>query len=98
MVENVIKRKNIKIAVIGVGGWGKNHARVLYDLGVLAAICDLSAERAKSIAGRYKANPYSSVNDLFANEKDIDACLICTPTKTHLDVAKIVIQNGCHVF
>lgn len=98
MVENVIKRKNIKIAVIGVGGWGKNHARVLYDLGVLAAICDLSAERAKSIADRYKANPYSSVNDLFTNEKDIDACLICTPTKTHLDVAKIVIQNGCHVF
>jgi predicted dehydrogenase len=38
-----------KIAVIGVGGWGKNHARVLKELDCLAAICDLDAARAKEI-------------------------------------------------
>ena len=26
---------NLKLAVIGTGGWGKNHVRVLNDLGVL---------------------------------------------------------------
>ncbi len=98
MVDNPSKRKNIRIAVIGVGGWGKNHARVLYDLGALAAVCDVSAQRARAIAESYKSNYYSSVKDLLTNEKDLDACLICTPTKTHLEVAKNVIQNGCHVF
>src|SRR6266498_3620483 len=98
MVDNPSKRKNIRIAVIGVGGWGKNHARVLYDLGALAAVCDVSAQRAREIAESYKSNYYSSVKDLLTNEKDLDACLICTPTKTHLEVAKNVIQNGCHVF
>ncbi len=98
MVDNPGKRKNIRIAVIGVGGWGKNHARVLYDLGALAAVCDVSAQRAREIAESYKSNYYSSVKDLLTNEKDLDACLICTPTKTNLEVAKNVIQNGCHVF
>ena len=38
--------RDLDVAVVGVGGWGKNHARVLMDLGVLAAICDANAERA----------------------------------------------------
>ncbi|HET8794712.1 MAG TPA: hypothetical protein VFM31_13020, partial [Nitrososphaeraceae archaeon] len=25
----------VKIGIIGVGGWGKNHSRVLHDFGVL---------------------------------------------------------------
>ena len=98
MVNNPSKGKNVRIAVIGVGGWGKNHARVLSDLGALAAVCDVSAQRAREIADSYKSNHYSSVRDLLTNEKDLDACLICTPTKTHLEVAKNVMQNGCHVF
>mgnify|MGYP000710250636 CR=1 FL=1 len=31
---------NNKIAVIGFGYWGKNHARVLNELGVLSGIYD----------------------------------------------------------
>ncbi len=44
---------DLNIAVVGVGGWGKNHARVLMELGVLAAICDANAERAKEFAAKY---------------------------------------------
>jgi UDP-N-acetylglucosamine 3-dehydrogenase len=33
------------MAVIGTGGWGKNHVRVLSDLGVLTAICDSDENR-----------------------------------------------------
>jgi len=29
----------MKIVQIGVGGWGKNHTRILSQLGVLSAIC-----------------------------------------------------------
>ncbi|MFZ0405553.1 MAG: Gfo/Idh/MocA family oxidoreductase, partial [Nitrososphaeraceae archaeon] len=83
MVESLGNNLHSKIAVIGIGGWGKNHARVLHDLGALAAVCDVSAERAKEVATLYDTTSYSSVEDLLNNERDLDACLVCTPTKTH---------------
>jgi UDP-N-acetylglucosamine 3-dehydrogenase len=92
------KNVGIKIAVIGVGGWGKNHVRVLHNMGVLEAVCDLSADRAKEIAKKYDTKFYSSVKDLFSNERELNACLVCTPTKSHLSVVREAIQNGCHVF
>jgi UDP-N-acetylglucosamine 3-dehydrogenase len=92
------KNAGIKIAVIGVGGWGKNHVRVLHNMGVLEAVCDLSADRAKEIAGKYDTKFYSSIKDLFSNERGLNACLVCTPTKSHLSVVREAIQNGCHVF
>jgi UDP-N-acetylglucosamine 3-dehydrogenase len=92
------KNVGIKIAVIGVGGWGKNHVRVLDNMGVLEAVCDLSADRAKEIARKYDTKFYSSIKDLFSNERGLNACLICTPTKSHLSVVREAIQNGCHVF
>jgi len=30
----------LKVVQIGVGGWGKNHSRVLSEFGVLSAVCD----------------------------------------------------------
>lgn len=97
---HLVKNKNggLKIAVIGVGGWGKNHVRVLHNMDVLEAVCDLSSDRAKEIAKKYNTKFYSSIKDLFSNERGLDACLVCTPTKSHLSVVKDVIENGCHVF
>jgi UDP-N-acetylglucosamine 3-dehydrogenase len=86
-----------KIAVIGVGGWGKNHARVLKELGCLAAICDLDAARAKEIAGKYGVHSYSSIDDML-NKEQLDGCLICTPTKTHAAVAKKLMEQGVNTF
>jgi len=86
-----------KIAVIGVGGWGKNHARVLKDLGCLAAICDLDAARAKEIAGKHGAQSYSSVDEML-NKEQLDGCLVCTPTKTHAAVAKKLMEHGINTF
>jgi UDP-N-acetylglucosamine 3-dehydrogenase len=86
-----------KIAVIGVGGWGKNHARVLKELGCLAAVCDLDTARAKEIAARYGAQSYSSIDDMLGKER-LDGCLVCTPTKTHAVVAKKMMERGVNTF
>jgi len=90
--------RDLKVAVIGVGGWGKNHARVLHDIGVLCAICDADADRSKKIADLYNTNLYLSVDELLQEERSLDACIICTPTKTHSVVAKKVIENGINIF
>ena len=46
--QSGLKNKNdVKIGIIGVGGWGKNHSRVLHDFGVLTSICDMDKIKAK---------------------------------------------------
>jgi UDP-N-acetylglucosamine 3-dehydrogenase len=87
----------VKVAVIGVGGWGKNHARVLGELGALAAVCDADPARARDVAAKNKARPYSSVDDMLTSEQ-LDGCLICTPTKTHAAVARRVMGRGVNAF
>lgn len=82
----------VKIAVIGVGGWGKNHARALSELNALCAVCDLEQERAKSLAGKYNVNWYTSVEDLLKNEKP-DGAVVSTPTATHFAIAKQVMES-----
>jgi UDP-N-acetylglucosamine 3-dehydrogenase len=37
----------MKIVQIGTGGWGKNHTRILSELGVLVAICDVNPDKSK---------------------------------------------------
>jgi len=88
---------SLKIAVIGVGGWGKNHARVLKDLGCLSAICDLDPARARDIAAKHGVKSYSSLDEMLDQER-LDACLVCTPTKTHAIVAKKIMEHGVHTF
>jgi UDP-N-acetylglucosamine 3-dehydrogenase len=88
----------LRLAIIGVGGWGKNHASVLHDLGVLSAICDMDAPRAKELADRYNAKSYNSVDEMLKGETKLDACIICTPTETHFVVAKKIMERGINVF
>lgn len=87
----------MKVAQIGVGGWGKNHARVLSQLGVLSAVCDADATRAKDTAEKYGVNQYSSIDKMIESE-DVDAVFICTPTSTHFDIATKIIQMKKSVF
>jgi UDP-N-acetylglucosamine 3-dehydrogenase len=86
-----------RIALVGVGGWGKNHARVLHRLGVLAAICDKDESLAREQAKLYDVVHYSSVGSLLKDELSLDGCLVCTPTKTHFPVAKQIMEKGIHV-
>lgn len=84
-----------KIAVIGTGGWGKNHARVLSELNALNSICDIDQQRAEALAGKYGVNWYTSVDDLLKNEKP-DGAVISTPTVTHFAIAKQVMYSMGH--
>ena len=52
-----------------MGGWGKNHARILSKLGVLSAVCDTNDERAKDFGKKYSVNHYGSINKLMDLEE-----------------------------
>ncbi len=87
----------MKIAQIGVGGFGKNHARILSQLGALSALCDADSARVQEFGTKYSVNHYSSVDSLLDSEK-FDAAFVCTPTSTHFNITKNLLQQKKHVF
>lgn len=87
----------MKIAQIGVGGWGKNHARVLSQFGVLSAVCDADSTRAEETAQKYGVSHYDSIDRMLEAE-DVDAVFVCTPTSTHYEIATNLIKRKKHVF
>ena len=82
--------------MVGVGGWGKNHVRVLKELGALAAICDVNEARLRDFSSRYGVRGYPDVDELIAKE-DFDAAVVATPTSTHREVAMKLIGAHKHV-
>jgi len=87
----------VKIAQIGIGGWGKNHVRILSQLGVLSAVCDVDKNRSKEFGEQFSVNHYDSVDSLLDSEQ-FDAAFVCTPTSTHFTIASQLIQSKKHVF
>src|SRR5271154_6350904 len=86
-----------RIAVIGTGGWGKNHVRVLSELGSLVAVCDLDGARATAFAEKFRVKGYSDIDDMIKTEAP-DGVTVCTPASTHFAVASKTLRAGVHTF
>jgi len=83
----------IKIGLIGMGRWGKNIARDLLQLpGVeLSCVASKNPDTGRLIKNNCKI--FSEWKDLI-NYSQIDAVIICTPPKTHFEIAKSSIIAG----
>jgi UDP-N-acetylglucosamine 3-dehydrogenase len=87
----------MKIVQIGTGGWGKNHTRILSELGVLVAVCDADAQKSKEYGEKYSVNHYESLDELLSSE-EFDGAFVVTPTSTHTAIAKKLLEAKKHVF
>jgi predicted dehydrogenase len=87
-----------RVAHAGVGGWGRNVARVVGDVAELAWICDVDEGRREEYARRYPdARATASLEEALA-DGDVDAVTIATPVPTHHALAKQALEAGKHVF
>ena len=89
----------IKVAVLGTGSLGKEHARIYAQLAAaggveFAGIYDLVPETARKIAEKLGVRAFASVPEIAAVA---DALSIVTPTTTHYDLAKTLLAQGKHV-
>ena len=104
---------NINIGIVGLGFMAAMHIRAYrqIDGANVAAICDLDPERLKGdfteISGNIDSdNPvkldmsqvkaYQDFDELL-DDDSIDAIDICTPTRTHLRMAKPALASGKHL-
>ena len=89
---------SVKVAVIGVGMMGRNHARVYAELpGVkLVGVADADAMVAEAVVRRCGGQAYTDHCQLL-DEQQPDAVTIAVPTVDHLQVALDVIERGTHL-
>ena len=90
----------IRVAVVGVGSFGRNHARVYHELqkhglGVnLLAVVDTDAAQAQAVAAQFGCSAFSSVEDLFGR---VEAASVAVPTVRHREVAAALMAAGIDV-
>ncbi|RFA95997.1 Gfo/Idh/MocA family protein [Pyrobaculum aerophilum] len=87
----------MKVAVVGIGGWGKNHLRVVAQLrgeGLVDTIyaVDIDESRLRWAEKVYGAMAVRGV-DAAANI-DVDAAIVATPTTLHAAHASVFLSRG----
>lgn len=85
-----------KVAVAGVGYWGRNLARNFAELGSLAGVIDAFPETANEVAA---ANGTSVLTlERALADPEIRGVAIATTAVTHFEVARAALAAGKHVF
>ncbi|MCC6146920.1 MAG: Gfo/Idh/MocA family oxidoreductase [Anaerolineaceae bacterium] len=86
-----------RVAVIGVGSMGRNHARVYNELpeAELVAVCDENEAAASGVGKQFGVRTYSNYHTMLAAEKP-EAVTIAVPTALHEEVALAVLEAGVH--
>ena len=81
-----------RIALIGAGSMGRNHARVLAETGEaeLAIVIDIEVERARQLADLYGCGFATDIEAAAS----CDAAVVATPTALHLPHARELIDFG----
>ncbi len=96
--ENVIN-----VAVIGVGAFGRNHARVYQQLAQqgepvrLVGVVDPDLSRADSVAREFGCPAFGSVEQLLTSQSEVRAASVAVPTVHHLSVARRLMEAGVDV-
>ena len=90
----------VRIAVIGAGLMGADHARVVAeDLpgAQLQVVCDMDAARAKRVADDLGAQDVANDPEAVIARADVDAIIIASPDFTHAPLSLACIRLGKRV-
>ena len=92
-----MNEKPIRVAVVGVGEFGRNHVRVWAEMeGVeLVGVVDINASRAAQVAAEFTTRVIRDI-DALKMEK-IDAVSIAVPTKEHSSLGCRLLDWGMDV-
>ena len=93
------KTPAIRIAVLGTGSLGKQHARIYSELAnsnaiEFAGVYDIASETADRISKQYRVRAFPTLEEAAAAS---DALSVVTPTTTHFDIARSLLQQGKHL-
>lgn len=87
----------IRIAVIGAGLMGADHAKIVAEEmsgATLQVVCDMDETRAKTIAKAYGAVDTASDPIAVIERNDVDAIIVASPDFTHASLSLACIKAG----
>jgi predicted dehydrogenase len=86
----------LRVAVVGVGQFGKNHCRVVRESErtELVAVVDSDATRAGDAAEGFDAQPFTDYRQLIGR---VDAAIVAAPTSMHGEIGCYLLGNGIDV-
>ena len=86
----------VRVAVVGVGNMGLNHARIYSELPQteLVGVVDVHESRAEACAARFQTGLFSTYQELFDK---VHAVNIVVPTSLHYPLAMDFLKRGIHV-
>ena len=93
----------IPVAVVGVGVFGRNHARVYKELEQqgepvrLVGIVDRDLNRADEVARECGCRGFGSVAQMLTTHSEVRAASVAVPTTQHLPVARDLMEAGVDV-
>jgi UDP-N-acetylglucosamine 3-dehydrogenase len=90
-------RPPVKVAVVGLGSMGRNHARVYSELANanLVAVVDSDKELRNAIGEQFGAYACPNISEL--KDLKVEAVSIVTPTDLHVETALECISSKLHV-
>ncbi len=86
-----------KFAIVGCGRIGMRHAEHIQKLAQLVAVCDIDSAKATAFSEKFNCKAYQHIEDMLANEKDIDVVSICSPNGLHAKHSILSLEAGFHV-
>ena len=88
--------QRIRVAVVGCGEFGRNHARVCREIesAQLTGVFDTDPDRAAAFAKEFQTRAFSSLE---AMQGQVDAATVAVPTIAHAEVGCRLMQLGIDV-
>lgn len=89
----------VRVAVVGVGEWGKNHVRTFAQLkgAWLVAVCDLEDTRLASVRSQYPGVFTTTRYDEVVRDPSVEAVAIASFASEHFEQARQALEAGKHV-
>ena len=88
--------RKVRVAVVGTGEFGRNHARVYRELenAELAGVFDQDGSRAREIAKVFETRAFQGIAEL---RGAIDAASVAVPTEAHREIGCALLDMGIDV-
>ena len=91
--------EHVRVALLGAGSLGKEHARIYAELARAGAveftgIFDVNRESAATHAAKHRVSAFATAEEAI---RSADALSIVTPTQTHFDLGAQALRAGRHV-
>src|SRR4051794_25907987 len=88
-------KDKVKVALIGAGGWGREHARIFSSRPDVdfVAVCGRTPEKTEARAAEFRARAYTDIGQMLDRERP-DLVSICLGNQDHFAPTLQVIRAG----